>query len=230
MAKTALSPRLIGWLLVLSLAINGIIVGGIFYFKYIRYPAYYRDTVKLAGFKTPSGASTLFAGDSFAALYKWPVLSKHTNLAIYGLGGSTTTDWKKWVTELTALPADTVILWLGTNDLLQGHSPDSTADRLAGLTNELIGMKKTVVLLKVLGPNGSYTLPDQSTPDEFSRLNHLMDSHLFSSCIRIDLSAWLADSSGILPMYSHDGLHLNPVGYRIADVLITLALYGKEKP
>lgn len=230
MAKTVVSPRLIVWLLVLSVTINGLIIGGIVYFKYIRYPAYYRDTVKLAGFKTPADATTLFAGDSFAALYKWPVLAKHTNLAVYGLGGSTTTDWEKWIGELTALPADTVILWLGTNDLLQGHSPDSTASRLAILTQELIRQNKTVVLLKVPGPNQSYSLPHQSTPDEFSRLNRLLDGSPFLSCIRIDLTSLLADSSGILPLYSQDGLHLNPVGYRIADVMITLLLTGKEKP
>ena len=210
--------------LLISVLFNCVVISAFIYLKYIKYPSYYRDTVKLVSNENPEDASVILLGDSFIAKYNWPVFSSALKTATFGLGGSDIRRLYAGKDEYLALKADTIIIWAGINDLFYGRGLDSLIYDYKNLTSMLENHGKTVYSISVLQLKNDQFRNNQSVNSMVGEFNRFLKSSyktidLFESC----------DNNLLTAIYDDDGIHLSEMGYRIADANLTRAIFCESK-
>ena len=108
------------------------------------------------------------------------------------------------------LPPDTdlLIVMLGSNDLLQGHSPEEAAGKLECFLSSLSLPRDQILLIATLPMHRGEWVPSQQLID---------DSRTFAQCCRSlaeRLGVRFADAGGWdIPM-AYDGVHFTEQGHR----------------
>lgn len=210
--------------LLFSSALNVVLLGSFIYLKYVKFPTYYRDTVKLVSNENPEEAAVILLGDSFISKYDWPVLSSAIKIANFGLGGSEIRNLNERKKEYLSINADTIVIWAGINDLVNGRHIDSLIADFQNLTSMLKNQGRIIYCITVLPLKTDQLIKDQSVNNQITRFNNFLKLNYKTIDLFEDREPNL-----ISQIYDEDGLHLNAVGYRIADVNLTRNLFC-EKP
>lgn len=210
-----IANRLLVILLCLSVLINLIIGGGLLYLKFVKYPAYYRNTVKLLDKLPVSSKGIIFIGDSFVQGYNWQDLNSRFGLLNYGLGGTKVEDWAKKAEELSLLKPDTVFFWLGINNLMGNDTPENIAQSFQQLVSLPVFSNKTLFILEVLPVNQTASKAYLSVNKKIAELNLLIRK--FDRVNFLPIGDIFQTTEGLNSNFSDDGLHLNALGYEFAE-------------
>jgi len=164
-------------------------------------------------------ADRLVLGDSHVAGWDWA--SEMESTWGYGMPGATSQQVLERVRRWHAGSADRLVLWVGTNDVLQGVSPENAADNVGALLKEWHKGRCAVVLeVPPLGRN----------VERAGRRNELIRSlnDLLAHVARragaqfVRWSSAVTDGDGFLSgNFTTDGTHLNEHGYNKVAAAMT---------
>lgn len=124
------------------------------------------------------------------------------------------------VSWLNTFQPDTILLKIGTNDLVQGATPADTLDRLASLLDTIFATRPSV---RVLVAGLLYSRVNNNVPTFRSAdvttynagIPPLVDAHAAAgkAISYVDPAQAGLDTSSTSPDYGADGLHPGPTGY-----------------
>lgn len=161
-----------------------------------------------------------FLGGRYNPDHRWvDILAAETGWTVYNLGQN----GREIPTSLPALPSDTdlLILMLGTNDLLQGLSPEMTAAKLERFLHKIPLSPKQILLIA----------PPPMTLGEWVPSQQLIDhSHTFAqNCTALAQRSGIhfANAGDWNISLAYDGVHFTQEGHRafaagLLNVLSTL--------
>lgn len=161
-----------------------------------------------------------FLGGRYDPDHRWvDILAAETGWTVYNMGQN----GREIPTSLPSIPSDTdlLILMLGTNDLLQGHSPEMAAAKLERFVQKIPLSPEQILLIApppmVLGE----WVPNQQLIDH----SHTFAQHCTALASRLGIHFANAGDWNI-PL-SYDGVHFTQEGHRafaagLLNVLSTL--------
>lgn len=210
-------------LLVASLALNVLLVGGIGVSivldqmpkTFVRRNAE-RRVGQFALFAEERGG-VVFLGDSITQGGLWSELFDAPGIRNRGIGGDTTRDLLERANQIHSLRPDKLFLMIGINDLnTQMDREDTFANLEAlfdGFDREIPATE--IYLQSVLPVNESWWVPIE--PADVDAINEKLlaesDARGYSF---VDLRPHLSDADGLLdPAYTNDGIHLTGAGYEV---------------
>lgn len=164
----------------------------------------------------------------FASLATEHNLGTYTNI---GIGGSVASHWEKFKESLVTYQADTVIYWIGINDLSGGTSPASI---IGSIKETLSYMKEYNPDLKVILLSCNHCPARTNIKSTISELNELMKTYCaqYNWISYAEMEYAFADN-GITPdaYWFTDGLHPSANGYTQKVIpAIKNALLGNDQP
>lgn len=146
-----------------------------------------------------------------------PLADLVTDVRQRGIGGETIDDVASWVDDVLKPSPNRIVLLVGTNDILRGHSVQRFAEDYTALLDGIAAKAPDTrrVVLSV-PPLGAEHHADVDTYDDA-----LKRVAARAGARYVDIYSALAGSDGALrPEFSADGTHLSAQGYaRIAPLL-----------
>ena len=146
-------------------------------------------------------------GGRYAPDSRWvDILAAYTGWTVRNWG----TNGREVPAAAPSLPADTdlLIVMLGTNDLLQGRSPEATAERMAHFLTSVDLAREKILLIA----------PPPVTQGEWVQDPERIDaSHAFARCCRTlagRLGIRFADAGQWGVSLTYDGVHFTEQGHR----------------
>ncbi len=182
---------------------------------------------------------TLLFGHSYFELWHnfkndFATLASENNLGTYtniGIGGSVASHWEKFKESLVTYKADTVIYWIGINDLTGGTSPASI---IGSIKETLSYMKEYNPDLKVILLSCNHCPARTNIKSTVSELNELMKTYCAQhEWISYAEMEYAFCDNGITPdaYWFTDGLHPSANGYTQKVIpAIKDALLGNNQP
>lgn len=178
------------------------------------------------------GANVVFLGDSITYAYAygagapiWWAVMAPLGAVDFGVGGQTTRDFLLQLSlgHLVRLDPLEVVLTIGTNDLLQGDTPELTAAGILADVNAIHVLEPQAQVL-VLGVPPGAAMPNDPYRLRVNQTNALV-SQMLSSDLRatfFDIAPALEEPDGTLSnaVMSFDYIHPGALGY----LRMTLAL------
>ncbi len=180
--------------------------------------AYYKDRVTFFALQTKPCRVALL-GDSLTDIGDWAELGQDLGVVNRGISGDTIEGLKGRIRESLACNPEKVVVLIGINDLIAGASPETIEDRLKGLLLLLKKENKAVIWHSLLPIHGEKFLHSsyhgKTLNRKIQRINHNLRAFCSIHHIEIvDVFMKLVDVTGQLrPEWTHDGLHLNGLGY-----------------
>ena len=200
--------------------------------------ARYRDAN--ASVKPPAAGESrvVFFGDSITDMWKLEDYFPGKPYVNRGISGQTTPQMLvRFHEDVIDLQPKAVVILAGTNDIAGNTGPMSLPEIEANYSSlaELARAHHIRVVFSSILPVHNYTprsqdLFAQRSPEKILELNRwLKDYCAASGCIYLDYFSSMVDAKGLLKQdLAEDGLHPNPVGYKImaplADAAIQKAL------
>lgn len=171
----------------------------------------YIDSIADMHRKFPTDADVVFIGDSRIQLPQWQDMFPNAKVANRGIGSDTLDGLLRRVDHLGIRNPEVVVLEMGVNDVLQKQSLEASTVEANKILKSLKPQAGRVVVLEVIDCN-------VSTCDRGQVL--LLNMHMRALAEKhgaqyVSLNNRLAGPDGLLPEYSHDGLHLNANGYKV---------------
>lgn len=210
-----------------SAALIAITVGGGFFFmeghsgsldsskheaeKQPEYVTEYIDSIADMHRKFPTNADVVFVGDSRVQLAQWQDMFPSARVANRGIGSDTLDGLLRRVDHLGIRNPEVIVLEMGVNDVLQKQSVEDSTREADKILTSLKPQGGRMVVLEIFDcavetcDRGQVLLLNEN-------LRGLAQKH---GAQYIALNAKLAGPDGLLPEYSHDGLHLNANGYKV---------------
>lgn len=164
----------------------------------------------------PAGAGLLFLGDSHVAYGAWDEWLPRRAVYNRGVPAEATARLlaSSYLRKTLGAATDTVVLQVGTNDLLFGHRP---VEAYAALVDTLVGEGIVVYACTLPGVNNRvrWTGIDPGEVVAFNEyLRGLGSRH--PRVTVVDLATALETEAGVLPAHlTDDGVHLRGDGYRV---------------
>jgi lysophospholipase L1-like esterase len=152
-------------------------------------------------------------GDSITRAGEWESLLHLHKVINRGVAGYSTGDVLREVNETIALKPTKIFLMIGINDLLRGSSFEQTFQTYSTIINRLQGSGAKIYVQSTLECARNYC---GETTDAVKELNAKVKKLASSLQLTyIDLNAGLANAEqGLLPQFTHDGLHLSKLAYQ----------------
>lgn len=159
---------------------------------------------------------TIFLGDSLTDFHDWKRFGEHHNA---GIAGDTTDGLLYRLHYTLEKKPKTLILMIGTNDLLQ-RIPLQRIEKNYALILEQLGAVETLIILSLLPVTA--VEPTRAINREVVELNsYLMAAAEKEGFTYVDLYRHFVDEKGGLQeRYTIDGVHLTPEGYRLWESLL----------
>ena len=166
----------------------------------------------------------IFLGDSLTDFHDWSAFGKHHNA---GIAGDTTDGLLYRLHYTLEKGAETLVLMIGINDLLQGQAIGSIKQNYAKIFEQIEGIN-TVVILSVLPVKA--VQETTSINNDIRELNtYLQQESRKREYTFVDLYSLMADEKGGLKeRYSSDGVHLMPAAYRVWEEALKRVLQGVQ--
>jgi lysophospholipase L1-like esterase len=166
----------------------------------------------------------VFLGDSMIKRGHWDTYFNNSNILNQGISGNKTTDVLHRLDQVTAQNPKAIFLMVGINDLLQLKNPKETVKNyneiLSTLSKKLPHTKIYVMSVLPLNQKKTHIYRNGTHWVSLDQVNRLNDeikrlSQTSSHVTYIDLFPKLVQNGQVLSIYSSDGLHLNPAGYKV---------------
>lgn len=185
------------------------------------YVSEYIDSIADMHRKFPTDAEVVFIGDSRIQLPQWQDMFPNASVANRGIGSDTLDGLVRRVDNLGIRNPAVVVLEMGVNDILLKQSLEDSIREANKILKSLKPQAGRTVVLEVIDcavescDRGQVLLLNM-------QMRALAQKH---GAQYVALNSRLAGPDGLLPDYSHDGLHLNAKGY---EVLVSI-LCGEIK-
>lgn len=139
-----------------------------------------------------------------------PLADLVTDVKQRGIGGQSVVDVHRWVIQTLEPPPRKLVLLVGTNDALEGQSPDEFAADYDAMLDDIERRAPDTDLVLLNVPPASGDMARRVPPLNRALTDVAADHHARV----VDLYRLLADAGGALdPSYTDDGVHLNGRGY-----------------
>ncbi len=207
------------WLLILSLAVNAVLVAAFLAFGYI-----YRDKIAQRFVQLKGNPKIVMYGNSITSQGKWVELLGRTDVMNNALPGQATYHFLQLIqSHVIDLHPKVCFIKGGINDITVGVAQEKIQDNFRTMLEMLVQNGITpVVTLTVYEQHNPYS------KKEVDALNRFLVSYCTKNNITwIDLNRYICDSTGLRAEYAVDKTHLNTRAYEIWAREITRIL--KEK-
>ncbi|MBL7978935.1 MAG: hypothetical protein JNN12_11400 [Bacteroidetes Order II. Incertae sedis bacterium] len=180
--------------------------------------AYYKDRVTFFNLQTKPCRVALL-GDSLIDIGDWAELGQDFGVVNRGISGDTIIGLTARLRESLACNPQKVVVLIGINDLIAGASPETIENGLKNLLLVLKKEQKALIWHSLLPINGAKFLHSLHHGEMFNRKIQQINHNLRAFCSihhieTVDVFMKLVDTTGQLrPEWTHDGLHLNGLGY-----------------
>lgn len=171
--------------------------------------------------------NNVFLGDSLTDYFDLDAAFADYSVVNSGIAGNTT---ENVLTDLThrvsIFNPSQVFVWLGTNDLRDGKTPEQTLESLQTIIDQIQTERSMakITLISLIPVNSQvdpYTVGLRSN-DQIQKVNQgLREIAKEEKLDYIDLYSALKDDQGDLKAeYTVDGLHLSDAGYQVVQEII----------
>ncbi|NUQ82840.1 MAG: sialate O-acetylesterase [Bacteroidetes bacterium] len=221
------------WLLVISLALNGVLLvyaGRHFYYRFVNNPAVEStrpaDRPKLSHFMgkddvfqaLPDDSNeVIMLGNSLTDHFEWHELFPGVNIKNRGIHADQIQSVKARIDEVIRSKPKAIFLEIGINDLIKGRDKDSVLSDYLGLVNVIrSGSGKTQLFIQSLLPTNRKS---ETTGADLTESVKYINEQLKDYCrknqfVFIDLYAGMVENGFLKKEFdSGDGLHLSGKGY-----------------
>ena len=173
-------------------------------------------------------ARVLFLGDSHVALVDWTALLGEPLVAPRGIEGDTTAGVLTRLNDEAGFRGDTAIVWIGTNDVLQGEPADKIAGRVSQIVEDLYRAHARGIRVVVLAvpPVAQWVEDARARNRTVAETNERLAAAAGQEGYRfISTEDLLADGAGFLRGdMTSDGVHLSAAAYSGIVALLRPAL------
>ena len=171
--------------------------------------------------------NNVFLGDSLTDYFDLDAAFADYSVVNSGIAGNTTENVLADLTHRVSIfnPSQ-VFVWLGTNDLRDGKTPEQTLEPLQTIIDQIQTERSMakITLISLIPVNSQvdpYTVGLRSN-DQIQKVNQgLRETAKNEKLDYIDLYSSLKDDQGNLKAeYTVDGLHLSDAGYQVVQEII----------
>ncbi len=171
--------------------------------------------------------NNVFLGDSLTDYFDLDAAFADYSVVNSGIAGNTTENVLADLTHRVSIfnPSQ-VFVWLGTNDLRDGKTPEQTLESLQTIIDQIQTERSMakITLISLIPINSQvdpYTVGLRSN-DQIQKVNQgLRETAKKEKLDYIDLYSSLKDDQGNLKAeYTVDGLHLSDAGYQVVQEII----------
>ena len=171
--------------------------------------------------------NNVFLGDSLTDYFDLDAAFSDYSVVNSGIAGNTTENVLADLTHRVSIfnPSQ-VFVWLGTNDLMDGKTPEQTLESLQTIIDQIQTERSMakITLISLIPVNSQvdpYTVGLRSN-DQIQKVNQgLRETAKKEKLDYIDLYSALKDDQGNLKAeYTVDGLHLSDAGYQVVQEII----------
>ena len=171
--------------------------------------------------------NNVFLGDSLTDYFDLDAAFADYSVVNSGIAGNTTENVLADLTHRVSIfnPSQ-VFVWLGTNDLMDGKTPEQTLESLQTIIDQIQTERSMakITLISLIPVNSQvdpYTVGLRSN-DQIQKVNQgLRETAKKEKLDYIDLYSALKDDQGNLKAeYTVDGLHLSDAGYQVVQEII----------
>ena len=171
--------------------------------------------------------NNVFLGDSLTDYFDLDAAFADYSVVNSGIAGNTTENVLADLTHRVSIfnPSQ-VFVWLGTNDLRDGKTPEQTLESLQTIIDQIQTERSLakITLISLIPVNSQvdpYTVGLRSN-DQIQKVNlGLRETAKKEKLDYIDLYSSLKDDQGNLKAeYTVDGLHLSDAGYQVVQEII----------
>ncbi|MBN8588593.1 MAG: hypothetical protein J0L94_09755 [Rhodothermia bacterium] len=182
--------------------------------------AYFQDRITFFEHqKKPCRVALL--GDSLTDIGDWVEMGSDLGVVNRGISGDTIAGLKSRLKQSLACKPKKVVVLIGINDLIAGASPEQVVRQLKELLLSLKSLDRTLVWQTLLPIHSEKFIRDTSFGAAFNQQIKQVNHNLKTFCAihkieTVDVYQALSDESGQLQTgFTHDGLHLNGIGYKV---------------
>lgn len=184
---------------------------------------YYKQYISLFSQYLVESGSIIFLGDSMVAIPDWNrlVSDEHGEIVNFGIPGDSIAGVTHRLKKTSALQPRLLVLWVGTNDVLQGRASTEISGDIAELRDGLSQINTAVVIVAT-SPLSAAVEDYVNRNNRLTEINAQLEKMAASlDAVYVSTSLLRApDSQHLIEGLSSDGVHLNGEGYRlIADEL-----------
>lgn len=162
----------------------------------------------------------VFLGNSITEGGKWKLLLKDSTVINRGISGDNTFGLLARIDDIVKLKPSALFILIGTNDLSKKIPDEAVIENIFTIVSKVkAGSSKTKIFIQSILPVNETI---EGFPKQFNNTIHIntINDQLARYATRmrytyVDLYGKFIDSQGKLDAkYTHDGLHLNAVGYQ----------------